>query len=123
MSTSALGTDFYCADDIDAEWSVETDPRAMLLQACYRRLSVKLFYDADYGTPLFDELLDISDAADLQRRILRELLKDERVRDVRLTVADAAITVQIAPHGDDSYPLTLTIERVSGALLGSSTGA
>lgn len=119
MSTNALGTDFYCADDVTEDLAIENDPRAAYLQAMYRRLAVAgLFYSDNYGLGVHRFILETG-LTDLELRdaIRTELLKDERTRDVRVTLSERAIAVVCVPHDAEAFPLTLTIDRVSGALI------
>jgi hypothetical protein len=119
MSTNALGTDFYCADDVTEDLAIESDPRAAYLQAMYRRLTVSgLFYSDNYGLGVHRFILETG-LTDLELRdaIRAELLKDERTRDVKVTLSENAITIVCIPHNAASFPLTLTIDRVSGALI------
>jgi hypothetical protein len=116
--SDALGTDFACADDITADWALAASPRHAFLQALYRRLVLSgLFYADDYGLGIEGYLLDHASDADIRAAITTELLHDERVRDVRISGSLAALTIAVTPHDDPEFPLTLTIDRVTAALL------
>lgn len=115
-----LGTDFYCDDDITEDWQI-TDDRTAFLQACYRRLVMRgLFYARDYGLGFFRYLLEGGvTQAEIDSAIARELLKDERTKSVTTAVTEQTVTVYVTPKGA-TQPLTLTIDRVKGALIDAS---
>lgn len=118
MSRTELGTDFYCADDITSDWREADSPEQAYIQAMYRRLYLSsLFYDNTYGLGVERKLLDIKDDDLLRREITAELLKDERTSIVTVAFSNNQVLITATPHDAPSFPLTLTIDRVSGALV------
>jgi hypothetical protein len=116
-----LGEDAYCDDDITEDWADADSPEQAFLQACYRRLVLsELFYDDDYGLGLTRYALDTGlTVKQIAAEIQRELLRDERVQSVDTRVLNTRLDITVRPHGQPSFPLTLSIDRVSGALLPS----
>lgn len=79
------GSDFSCESDIDAGLTVVSG-LVCLGQALVRRLQTPrggLFYDLEYGTDLREFVNGHASARDIERAAERELLKDERVEQVR----------------------------------------
>lgn len=116
---SRLGTDFYCADDITADWRVETNERSATIQSLYRRLTASsLWYDKAYGYGVFRLTLEggVSPVT-IRSEIQRQLLLDERVQWVGVEVLNTRINITVRLHTDPSFPLTLSIDRVAGKLL------
>lgn len=116
---TALGTDFYCAEDITEDWAIEPDPRAAYLQSQYRRLAVSsLWYSLAYGLGVDNFVLETGlTEAEMRDAIRAELIQDERTRDVVVKLTANRIDITCIPHGKDSYPGTLSIDRVSGAMI------
>lgn len=100
-----LGVDLYCISDLDPAGRTVTGPEA-LAQALARRLSTPrgalaaIGDDPDYGTDLRDYVGADTGAgaeAEIEAAVRAECLKDERVRDVDVTVSIAgrALTVGV----------------------------
>lgn len=98
-----LGVDLYCISDLDAAGRTVSGPEA-LAQALARRLQTPrgalaaIGDDPDYGTDLRDYVGEDTGAgaeAEIEAAVRAECLKDERVRDVDVTVAirDRVLTV------------------------------
>lgn len=116
---SRLGTDFDCADDITVDLRVARDDRLATIQALYRRLTQSsLWYDKAYGLGVFRYTLEGGlTTAVISAEIQRQLLLDERVQWVGTTVLNTRIDISVRLHSDPSFPLTLSIDRVTGKLL------
>jgi hypothetical protein len=116
---SRLGTDFFCDDDVSEDLRVESDERSATIQALYRRLTVSsLWYDSAYGYGVFRLTLEGGvSTATIQAEIQRQLLQDERVQWVGVAALNTRIDITVRLHSDPSFPLTLSIDRVSGNLL------
>lgn len=102
---SALGVDLYCISDLDPAGRTVSGSEA-LAQALARRLSTPrgalaaIGDDPGYGTDLRDYVGADTGAgaeAEIEAAVRVECLKDERVRDVDVTVsiADRALTVGV----------------------------
>lgn len=116
---SRLGTDFDCADDITVDLRLARDERLATIQALYRRLTVSsLWYDRSYGLGVFRYTLEGGlTSAQISAEIQRQLLLDERVQWVGTQVLNTRIDISVRLHSDPSFPLTLSIDRVTGKLL------
>lgn len=110
--------DLSCADDLEADLSTVSGG-AVLAQACYRRLVMsRLWYDRTYGLGAHRWILESGlTQADIASAIQLELLGDERVARVETDVLTAALVVRVYAHRAPTMPLTLTIDRVTAALL------
>lgn len=120
-----LGTDFYCYDDVTPDLRAETDGRRTYLQAMYRRLAMPfLFYsEGGYGVGIIQWVLDQSlTAQEIGDAITINFMQDERTQRVDVEVLNATIRIKCTTHADPSFPLTLTIDRVKGALINESLG-
>lgn len=100
-----LGTDLYCISDLDPAGRTVSGPEA-LAQALARRLQTPrgalaaIGDDPDYGLDLRDyvgEDVGAGIEAEVESAVRAECLKDERVRDVDVTVAVSgrALTVGV----------------------------
>lgn len=120
-----LGIDFYCAEDVSRDLRVERDGRAVYAQAMYRRLLLSsLFYsEGGYGVGVARWLLStqLTDQQ-VQDAIRTDLMRDERTQSVSVNVSAATIEVRCTPHASQDFPLTLTIDRVKGALINGTIG-
>ncbi len=122
---SALGVDFACIDDIDADLSL-VDGKTGLGQACARRITTPrggLFYDADYGIDVRDFLKQSGFSETQAARIIEsEILKDERVDNavavVNLNQIDETVTIDIALESEfGPFALTVTVGNLTVELL------
>ena len=123
---AALGTDFACVDDLDANLSL-VDGRLGLAQASARRISTPrlgLHYDPNYGFDIRNELGRPFGQRIASQNIEQEILKDERVNDVVASVetvivatsadevsGDMRINISLT---DDEGPFELTLEVADG---------
>lgn len=120
-----LGTDFCCYEDVTPDLRQERDGRAAYLQAMFRRLTMPgLFYsESGYGVGVVRWVLDHSlTAQEIIDAIASNFLQDDRTQSVDVEVLNATIRIKCTTHADPSSPLTLTIDRVKGALINESLG-
>lgn len=123
--TFALGSDFSCVEDIDANLSA-TDGRNALAQAVARRIITPtggLFYNPDYGNDVRRYLNNSSPtatriAADAQG----EAEKDERVdrADASAVLSDSnkRLTLSLRlQDGEGPFDLTLNVDELTAELL------
>lgn len=121
---TALGTDFSCIEDLDADLSVVSGPEAHA-QAIARRLITDrggLFYDRSYGRNLKRYLnASVSDIGTLQAQIEREALEDGRTDTARATVTLTGRTLttvlRIRAKTGEAFRLTLDITETGAASL------
>ena len=124
MATT-FGTDFAGFDDVDPNWTFETNELRVLAYAVARRFITPrggLFYDDSYGYDLRNLIADTVDEATAQQMIEAEATKDERVTDCQATITASgtnAWTVSIACTADDGQPFyfTLSVSAVSVSLI------
>lgn len=121
---TAYGADFDCLEDIDTALSDAPDDVTALVQAIYRRLTTrrgKLWYAPTYGIDVHDYVLDTASVGQMTIEIQTEIEKDERVKRCRATLvqngARVAGTIAVSGIAGQSFTLTLSIDRVTGALL------
>lgn len=129
----SLGTDFDAVDDITYDWAMAPDERTAFAQALYRRLRTSRgalcrppdaasnptsqTYGRDYGGNVMRFLLESGLTSDqMALEIEAELLKDERVRLVRVLIEDTRFRISVSSHQAPSYFHTLTIDRVTGEI-------
>lgn len=110
----AYGTDLAGLTDIDLRCTIETGLN-VLAADLVNRLEDRLWYDDDYGYPLFMELNDLSNnTGRIANRVESELQKDERVAEVSCTVtptdAEGVWNVSITV-----VPVTVATTNVIGA--------
>jgi phage baseplate assembly protein W len=120
------GRDLWCVEDLNPAM-VEVTGNLNLAQACARRLITPrgtLIDDPNYGTDVRDWINDDvtqQQIATLQSAIVRELLKDERVLDVQVTVrfltAGTLDIVIVLTGGNGPFQLVLSVDAVTVTLL------
>lgn len=115
---SALGTDFYCLDDISDDFAYEEDPVQAYVQACYRRLiMLNLFYVEAYGAGIFRFILETGVTnSEIRGVIVDALLLDERTQNVEVTFVAGVIRIQVTPRFAAQFKFTLEIDRVAATL-------
>lgn len=123
-----LGTDLYCISDLDPAGRTVSGPEA-LAQALARRLQTPrgalaaIGDDPDYGLDLRDyvgEDVGAGIEAEVGSAVRAECLKDERVRDVDVTVAVSgrALTVGLrVASTQGAVRLVLAVSAVTVDLL------
>ena len=127
-----IGTDLYCISDLDPAGRTVSGPEA-LAQAIARRLQTPrgalaaIGDDPDYGLDLRDYVGDDVGAAieaeveaEVEAAVRAECLKDERVRDVDVTVAVSgrALTVGLrVASTQGAVRLVLAVSAVTVDLL------
>lgn len=129
--TFALGTDFSCVDDLDANLS-SVSGRKCLAQAVARRLTTPtggLFYAPDYGDDI-RRYLHTNGPAETRvaAAVQGEAEKDERVdrADVTVALADGGTSLGIdvrLDDGDGPFDLTLNVSDLTTELLTEGRGS
>lgn len=120
-----FGTDFAGVNDIDANWTYQTNGSTVVQEAIARRLICSiggLFYDKTYGYDVRSALADIHDPDLLARSIDAEAKKDERVASSLTTILineDGSMhaSVSITPATGTPFAFTLKIGDSTIALL------
>lgn len=124
VNTAALGTDFYCEDDISDDLAYESDPVLAYVQACFRRVvMLNLFYADPYGVGIFRFILDTGQTAigdeEIRSAIVTALMLDERTENVLVTFVGPKIRIQVTPSSAPAFKFTLEIDKVSGVIEGT----
>jgi hypothetical protein len=117
MATNAtLGSDFSCVDDIDANLTVVSGARC-LGEAAARRIGTPrggLFYDKDYGYDMRNQLHRVPLPRNAAAQGEAEVLKDERVRDVRMAVEWIPSNEARSDQVPDSLSIELHLQTALG---------
>lgn len=119
MANEALGTDFYCEDDVSDDLAYESDPLRAYVQACFRRLAVQtLFYADPYGVGIFRFVLESgATSEEIRGAIIDALMLDERTENVEVTFPDGRIRIHVTPRTKVAFRFTLEIDRVAGEIV------
>lgn len=128
MATT-FGSDFAGIDDIDDQWSFETDETKALQQGLGRRYICSqggLWYDKSYGFNVKQLVAEIVDPTLAQRGIDAEGKKDERVLSLQSSITPGeggSTIVDISGTGNTGAPfaLTLGVSGTSVSLLNGGT--
>jgi hypothetical protein len=126
-ATSPYGWDLSCVNDLDPAM-IEVGGNTVLAQALSRRLLTPhgtLCDDADYGYDLGQFIgadLSASDIGQIQGNIVKELLKDERVKSCQATViysaATSILTATIQVGGASGpFQFVLTISQLAASVV------
>lgn len=129
------GSDFACVTDIDANMSTASGTTA-LREALARRLTCprrQLYGDPTYGLDTRALISTEEDMGTIGRQVEIELLKDERVRNVRadvqlietseqasesgLDIGTLRISAEIAPEENEPFELTIAVSELEVKLL------